>query len=173
MVQVRLWTLLGESQTGKSRSIKDLASRHSGGPPGFTDVLLRGGGYLHVFAKVMAWQENRKTPAQTVAEINQKIQTRAGRLGGHQPAFMNVLSALRLEPLEHAPGVIYPGAAEYLAHWVEQGWTLESLALLSPDPGGSHDSLSAFGSPTAWIYDSRELAVGQMVGTIRNHFGWA
>ena len=169
---IRLWTLLGESQTGKSRVVGDLSSRPGRGRAGFSYILLRGGGYLSVYSKKMAWQEDRKPPAESVAEIKSKVSTLTRALRG-PPSVVNVLSTLRYDPVTHWDGLFCPSANLYLNAWIAEGWELASLVLMSPDREGSRDFYGRYGAPTAWIYESRALAAGEMVGTVRNHFSWA
>ena len=168
MTRFRLWTLIGDPDTGKSLSVKTLASRLKGGPPGFCEILLRGGGTLNVFAKVMAWQENNKTPHQSVSEIKRKAAILQKGLPAGQPTSINILSTLRFDSHNTCPD-----GAHYLARWISEGWTLESLVLMSPDIHGRHDFYGKFGAPTLWHFESAKLPVGTMAGMIRNHFGWA
>lgn len=173
MVQVRLWTILGEAQTGKSRSVRELASLQlRGGRPTFSDVLLRGGGYIRVYAKRMAWQEDKKMPADSIREIERKIAVLTRRLK-RKPVAVNVLSTLRFQPIIHSSGLTCPAASKYIEAWQDKGWSVESLALMSPDPAGADDHYGELGAPTAWLYESRTMRIGEMVGTIRNHFAWA
>lgn len=174
MTTVRFWTIIGEPQSGKSRTVRELASlAESGGQAPSRDILLRGSGFLRVYAKRMAWQENQKSPADSVAEIRAKIATVTRKLG-YAPYALNVLSTLRYDAMTFLnPSRTYPKAEAYLAAWVAEGWLLESLALMSPDQNGGRDHFGAFGAPTAWIYDARDLEIGHMVGAVRNHFGWA
>jgi len=65
-----------------------------------------------------------------------------------------------------------PTADEYLSHFVAKGWLIEALALLSPTSRDEH-VYKLFGAPTCYVYDSTDLDIGQMVGQVRNHFGWA
>lgn len=170
--QVRLWTILGESQTGKSRIVGDLSSKPGGGRSGFSYILLRGSGYLSVYSKKMAWQEDRKSPADSIAEIRSKISTLTRALGG-LPSCVNVLSTLRFDYITHWDGLVCPSGNQYLNAWTREGWELASLVLMSPDREGSRDFYGRYGAPTAWLYESRNLPPGEMVGAVRNHFSWA
>lgn len=170
--EVRLWTILGESKTGKSRVVGDLASRPGRGRPGFADILSRGGGYIHVYCKKMAWQEDRKLPHESVAEIRSKLATMKRALGS-PPAVVNVLSTLRFDHIDHSNGLRCPAGHAYLNAWISEGWELASIVLMSPDRDRSQDFYRLYGAPTAWIYESRQMAVGKMVGSVRNHFSWA
>jgi hypothetical protein len=121
----------------------------------------------------MAWQEDRKTPDESIDEINRKIAAIARRPNG-APFAINILSTLRFDAIRHqSPALTCPSGAEYLRAWAGVGWSLEALVLMSPDRGGARDFFGDFGAPTAWIYDSRKMPLSEMVGSVRNHFGWA
>ena len=171
MTQVRLWTIIGEAQTGKSRAVRELASLPTTGGADLKDVLFRGGGYLRISHKRMAWQEAKRSPAESVADIRARIGFAERRLGA-SPFAINVLSTLRFEPIEHA-GKSCPEGKAYLQAWISEGWSLESIVLMSPDPHGGQDVYGNFGVPTLWLYESRKRDVSQMVGLVRSHFGWA
>lgn len=169
IVQVRLWTIIGEANTGKSTTVKELAGLPATGAATFKYVPLSGGGLLNIYAKRMAWQENKKTPEQSVEEIKDKC----GRLVGpkrHKPFYINVLSVLRFEAITHPDGTVCPSAYEYLRHWADAGWSIESLVLLSPGIG-ARDSYGTLGVPFVEV-DSAALAIPDMVDRVRAHFGW-
>lgn len=169
--KVRLWAIVGESEVGKSPTIRSLIScptSTSIRPPSTSQVLLRDGGYLDIFAKVQAVQEARWTTADAVREVK----TYASKIEGKSPpisaGFINVLFALRFHPIVDLK-TTYPGAHDYLSAFVDAGWELQRIVLMAPEE--SYDDLSRFGASTCWIDDSRNAAEAN--GRIRNHFGWA
>jgi hypothetical protein len=175
MTVIRLWAVLGGPGVGKSTTVGHLAGdfgrgnnglrRGRGG--GLRDILLRGGGYLTIHPRRQSLQEARKTPDDSVREIA-NLSARAVRQGGNiHSAHFNVLLALRTD----RPGGM-PAADDYLSHFVAQDWLIESLALLSPTKRDER-VYKLFGAPTCYVYESTALDIGEMVGQVRNHFGWA
>jgi hypothetical protein len=84
-----------------------------------------------------------------------------------------VLCALRLDPATSS-GQTYPAAHEYLSHFVQRDWFIESLLLLAA-PANARDLYLRFGAPIA-SYDRNAAGnqeINLMVGAARNHFGWA
>jgi hypothetical protein len=175
MAQVRIWAILGEQSVGKSTTIGHLIGdfgRGRGGlrpaPGGLRQVLLRGGGYLTVYARRRSWSEARQTPDQVIRTIKQQNSQLENRPNPRINAgYFNVLMALRTDRLG-----TFPIAADYLSRFVALGWTIESLALLSPEDRDVA-LYHRFGAPICYIYDSREIQIAWMVGQVRNHFGWA
>jgi hypothetical protein len=166
--KIRLWAVIGDANTGKSTAIGHLTSQLGRGDGGIRQVLLRGGGYLTLFARRMAWQEAKRNPREVVKLVNQQ----ARRLRASNPpissSWFNVLCALRVDAVYG-----FPAGHEYLSHFVEQGWELENLVVMSPDQRSYH--YHRFGAPMLELHDSAAPAmeIGWMVGQIRNHFGWA
>ena len=169
--RVRLWAIVGESNVGKSPTIRALVSQPGNGRTSkVSQVLLRGGGYLDVHCKIMALQEAGWTPPMTVKQVDGWIAAQAGTSPRISPAFINVLFALRFDGFYHeGEGRLVPSAEDYLSHFVDAGWDIERLVLMSPDEGREH--LSRFGVPTLWVENSTEA--NQANGAVRNHFGWA
>jgi len=176
MPKVRVWAVLGDSDAGKSTTIGHLTSRLNQGPVGIVKVLLRGGGYLHIYGKKMALQEAEVYPDdETTPAIDQKgfmtnINDRAAELQ-HNPTisagYFNILIALRFNQVNN-----YPCGLDYLSSFVEKGWSIESLVLLSPTPE-QQEEYGRFGAPTLSVDNSRNIEINHMVGQVRNHFGWA
>ncbi len=165
--QVRFWAIIGPPQVGKSTTIGHLTSQLGRGPGGIREVLLRGGGYLTIFGRRMAWQEKGDGPDKVVKLINEQVR----RLQSHNPnisiSFFNVLMALRFDSENGCPD-----GHEYLSHFVQHDWLIESLVLLSPDD--KHYHYHRFGAPILYIHNSNiDFEISQMVGKVRNHFGWA
>jgi hypothetical protein len=168
---VKLWAILGDPRTGKSTIIGNLVSQTTRGPGGFRDVLLRGGGYLRVFALRQACQEARRSPEALVGLIAE----RALGLMRSRPAIsvsrVNVLLALRFAETNG-----YPPGHQYLSFFVQHGWSIESLVLLNYED--RHEFYHYFGAPTYDLLDSARLLQNPfhrewIVGQVRNHFGWA
>jgi hypothetical protein len=171
--KVRIWAILGDSKTGKSTVIGGLTSQSGKGPGGIRDILLRGGGYLRLFARRRACQEGRKSPEQIVHAINSE----ARRLMNGRPrisvCWLNVLLALRFDEDKGCPA-----GHEYLTHFVRQGWQIESLVLMNYRDEDRREFYHNYGAPTLDLRDSRALVQnplhrGWVVGQVRNHFGWA
>lgn len=167
---IRSWAIIGDANAGKSTTIRHLVSQFQG-PGGMRHVLLRGGGQLAIFAKIMSLQEGNqeeggaKTPDEFVELVRRQIDKTQG---GNCLSFFNVLFSLRYVSL----GPSYPDANEYLTHFIHQGWQIESLVLMTPT--ASREQLyQSFGSPTLSIQDPTTQAISHMVGRVRNHFGWA
>ncbi len=174
--RIRLWAVIGGTQAGKSTTIGHLAYSvpvttgiHLAA--GFRQVLLRGGGRMRVYAIPQALQEhNRRTPEETVTLALEII---ASQIQDEPTACLNLLIALRLRPVSSG-GVVYPAGHEYIAHFVRNGWQLESLALLSPS-NADEITYQHFGAPLL-RYDTNapeNREINLMVGMVRNHFGWA
>lgn len=171
--RVRLWAIIGESNVGKSPTIRALVSQPGNGRTSrVSQVLLRGGGYLDVHCKVMALQEAGWTPEMTAKHVDDWIAVQSAIRPRISPAFINVLFALRFDGFyydgkegEHE----VPPAEDYLSHFVGAGWDIQRLVLMSP--GDSRDHLSRFGVPTLWVENSAEA--NQANGAVRNHFEWA
>jgi hypothetical protein len=175
MTVIRLWAVLGAGGVGKSTTVGHLAGdfgrgnnglrRGRGG--GLREILLRGGGYLTIHPRRQSLQEARKTPDESLRIIASES-AQATRGGGNiHSAYFNALLALRTDRVGGRPA-----ADAYLSHFVARGWLIESLALLSPTRRDER-VYRRFGAPTCYVYDSTGLDIGQMVGQVRNHFGWA
>ena len=174
MPQIRIWAILGAGSVGKSTTIGHLTGDFGKGQGGLRqtlggkrEILLRGGGYLTVFSWRVSRQDGRQRPEDTVSFL--KRQSSQFDTSGRPmaAACFNVLLALRTDRKGN-----FPVAAEYLSHFVRQGWMIESLALLSPT---DRDEVlyHRFGAPICYVYGSRDIKIGWMVGQVRNHFGWA
>lgn len=169
--RVRLWAIIGESNVGKSPTIRALVSQPGNGRTSkVSQVLMRGGGFLDVHCKIMALQEAGWTPAMTVKQVEGWIAAQAGISPRISPAFVNVLFALRFDGFYHEKAHRQvPPVEDYLSYFVDAGWNVERLVLMSPGEGREH--LSRFGVPTLWAENSSEAS--QTNGAVRNHFGWA
>jgi hypothetical protein len=173
MPQIRIWAVIGAGNVGKSTTIGHLAGDFGKGQGGLRqtlggkrEVLLRGGGYLTVFS----WRVSRQDAGQSPDETVKFLKRQSSQFDGDRPiasACFNVLVALRTDRRGNLPV-----AAEYLSHFVRQGWIVESLALLSPTDR-DEDLYHRFGAPTCYVYGSRDIKIAWMVGQVRNHFGWA
>jgi hypothetical protein len=175
MAIIRLWAILGDGSVGKSTTIGHLAGdfgksfnglrRGRGG--GLREILLRGGGYLTIHPRRVSLQEGGKSPKEAAKEIGREC-ARVERRANIQAAYFNVLLAIRTDRFEEMPK-----ADEYLSYFVGQGWQIESLVLLSPN-GRDTDLYRHFGVPTCYVYGSTtDFSILQMVGQVKNHFGWA
>lgn len=172
--RIRCWTIIGEAGTGKSPTVRALLSLspEANRPPNVSQVLLRGGGYLNIRGKVSALQEAGWDQHRAEAEITQWSASNALQKPAISPAFFNVLLTLRFDAFRNkgikgAPHC--PPAEVYLAHFVDIGWELQPIVLMSPSP--KHDVFSRFGVPTLWADES--TSANQTNGAVRNHFGWA
>jgi hypothetical protein len=173
MPQIRIWAILGAGSVGKSATIGHLAGEFGKGPGGLRqtlggkrEILLRAGGYLTVFSWRVSRQDARQSPEETVKFLKRQ----SSQFDSDRPiagAYFNVLLALRTDRKGNLPV-----AAEYLSSFVRQGWIIESLALLSPTDR-DEDLYHRFGAPICYVYGSRDIKIGWMVGQVRNHFGWA
>jgi hypothetical protein len=171
--KVRVWAILGDPGTGKSTTIRYLISQQTTGPGNIRDILLRGGGYLRLYASRRASQEARKSPEDVIKLIKEK----GRRLTHGRPrlsiCWLNVLMALRFDAANGCP----PGH-QYLSTFVEHGWLLESLVLMNYRDQDRREFYHDFGAPTLDLLDSTRMARDPsqhawMVGQVRSHFGWA
>lgn len=165
--RVRLWAVIGPPKSGKSSVIGALASQSGKGGGGARDILLRSGGWLHVYTFRRSVQEAGRKPEIAAEKILQSARSRQ-RQGIF--AYHNVLLALRSD---NVAGL--PTAKEYLTHFVRIGWDIQSLVLLEVD---EYDRYARFGAPIAYIPNSVEMTSRQLqrnwvFGQVRNHFGWA
>jgi hypothetical protein len=169
---IRLWAVLGAGSVGKSTTVGHLAGdfgkgqnglrRGRGG--GFKETLLRGGGYLTVHPRRQSLQEANKTPEEAVRIVQNQI---AHTPTGIRSGYFNILLALRTDRFRGLPT-----ADHYLSYFVARNWHIEALALLSPTTKDER-VYRFFGAPTCYVYRSREISILDMVGQVRNHFGWA
>jgi hypothetical protein len=174
MTTIRLWAVLGEGNVGKSTTIGHLVGdfgpganglRHGRGG-GSPEILLRGGGYLTIHPRRQSLQEAGKSPQQAVREITRES-SRSQRKLKIRSNYFNVLLALRTDQFRRMPR-----AHEYLSHFVDQRWQIESLVLFS-SADSEERIYRQFGVPICYIDDSRAFPILQMVGRVRNHFCWA
>jgi hypothetical protein len=112
-------------------------------------------------------QEAGLTPQDVAEKTLKAARTRQGHAVF---AHHNVLLALRSD---NQTGL--PTAEAYLAHFIRIGWEIQSLVLLEAD---EYDRYARYGAPLAYIEDSvRQMAEplerNWVVGSVRNHFGWA
>lgn len=176
MKKIRLWAVLGEGGVGKSTTVGHLMGHFGKGKNGVTpgggggprDVLLRGGGYLTVVGRRQSLQEGNKTPEAALKIIVTQYDRDQRRSPAISSAYFNVLLALRTDRLSAG----LPAAHHYLSYFISKGWQLESLAMLGPSLPEERP-YKRFGVPTAYIYDPWDFEISQMVGMVRNHFGWA
>lgn len=172
MAKIRLWTIIGEGATGKSTTIGHLISQTGKGSGGFRYVLLRGGGFLQIYARRQSLQEAKRSPDAVLADTKRLIRTVENRRGFPIES-LNLLLAIRSE--NNVNGL--PPASEYLARFLKAGWSIESLAVLNYE-GKKHAQYYDFGIPTCEVYETASLVREKsnhqmMVGAVRNHFGWA
>lgn len=173
-MKIRIWAILGAGSVGKSTTIGhligDFGKGKGGlrpGPGGVREILLRGGGYLTLFARRTSRQEAKETPQQVIKFIAREARKLERQNPAVTSAYFNVLIALRTDRTNGLPA-----ADVYLSHFVQQDYQIRSIALLSP---GTKDErlYRRFGAPVCYVYDSTDIDFGQMVGQVRNHFGWA
>jgi hypothetical protein len=176
--KVRVWAIIGEKGTGKSLTIGHLVSQTGLGPLGFRKTLLRGGGYLYLYARKQSLQEGKHSPQDFVDDVR-KVARKIVRRGPH-PSWINVLVSMRFDSL----GRGRPSGDTYLSCFVDQGWSIEALALLDQDSwvetreAERRMRYHEFGAPTIEIPRASDMAdepdqQAWLVSTIRNHFGWA
>jgi hypothetical protein len=166
--RIRLWAIIGPSDSGKSSTIGALISQSGKGPGGLRDVLLRGGGWLRIMALRQSLQEAKQKP-ESVSEKFSKAAHKQERNTAF--AYYNLLIALRSDQVNGCPI-----ADEYLSHFVEAGWEIQSLVLLEDEI--EYGRYIAFGAPLALIPKSAKMTSNQLernwvFGQVRNHFGWA
>jgi hypothetical protein len=169
MAQIRLWTVIGPANSGKTSTIGALVSQ-SKGAGGARDILLRGGGWIRIFAYRQSVQEAGKTPEDEAKRINLIV----SKIKRVRPSYVNFLLALRSDSFQGLP----QGDA-YLNHFVTLGWRIESIVLLGKDmehPSFNH--YADFGAPIAEMLKSgdwlkNDLERNWVFGQARNHFGWA
>jgi hypothetical protein len=167
LFRVRIWGVIGPPGAGKSSVIGALISQTGQGGGGARDVLLRGGGWLHINAFRRSVQEAQRSPEVAVEKILKVARTRQNR---GIFAFHNVLLALRSD---NQTG--FPIAEEYLRYFIKIGWEIESLVLLEAN---EYDRYARFGVPLAFIENSAEMTSvplqrNWVFGMVRNHFAWA
>jgi len=173
MATIRLWAVLGEGGVGKSTTVGHLAGDFGRGPNGLRrgrggglrQILLRGGGYLTIHPRRQSLQEAGKIPPQAVTEIGRES-AKTQKSVRIKSEYFNVLLALRTDSYRGMPR-----AFEYLSHFVNNGWQIESLVLLR-QTDADENIYRRFGVPICYI-QSNELTILQMIGHARNHFGWA
>jgi hypothetical protein len=145
-------------------SANGLRRGRGGGP---RDIPLRGGGYLNIYPRRQSLQEAGKTPQQAAKEIARES-ARVQRRVNIRSGYFNVLLAIRTDRFHGLQR-----ADDYLSYFVSQHWQIESLALLTPDRR-DEDVYWRFGAPVCYVYDSNTAySIVQLVGQVRNHFGWA
>ena len=174
-MKVKIYALVGEADAGKSTTVSNLTGRKRG-PPGARSILLPGGGFLRVWSKTMAWQEDNKSPADAVAEIK----AFAKRTASLPPAIsinsMSALMTLRFEPFRRpdiAGAAKQPGAEAYLTAFVDQGWEIASLVLFTNEADEKRHHFERYGAPTLYYPDATDRSFEAMTGGVRRHFGWA
>jgi hypothetical protein len=175
MAIIRLWGVLGEGSVGKSTTIGHLAGDFGrsanglrpGRGGGLKEIPLRGGGYLTIHPRRVSLQESGRSPGVAAKEIARES-ARVDRRTNIQSAYFNALLAIRTDRFGEMPR-----AAEYLSYFAHHGWQIESLLLLSPNARDT-DLYRHFGAPTCDVYGSTtDYSILQMVGRVKNHFGWA
>jgi hypothetical protein len=171
MAQIRVWGILGESDSGKSTVIGHLISQLDKGPGGFRIVPLRGGGYMEVYARRQSLQEAKRAPGQVIEDTLALIQNEERK---HRKAicFLNLLLAIRTDVINRLPS-----AVDYLSEFVRAGWSVESLVVLGYEDK-KHSRYYKFGTPICEAYSASEYAADLkqrhlLLGQVRNHFGWA
>jgi len=171
MARVRLWAIVGEGSSGKSTTIGSLISQLGRGSGGFREVLLRGGGYLRIYARRQSLQEAKRSPDTVIRETQVLVRDLEKRRGISIDS-LNLLLAIRSDNVNGLPR-----ASKYLSHFVKAGWLIESLVVLDYE-GKKHIPYYDFGAPLYELYESSELVRDKskhhwLVGQVRNHFGWA
>jgi hypothetical protein len=175
MAKIRMWAVIGAKGVGKSVTIGHLMGEFGRGenglkPPsnsGVKEIPLRGGGYLDVLGRRQSLQEAGKPPQ----EFATRIEAMSRRNDQSNPnivsQYFNILFALRSDRKNNLPL-----AEEYLSYLLKRSWHLEKIVLLSP---GSREErvFRRFGVPICYIYESNDRDVSDLVGQVRNHFGWA
>jgi hypothetical protein len=169
--KVRVWAVLGEGATGKTAIIGNLISRLGRGPGGFRPVPLRGGGYLQIYARRQSLQEARRSPEQVVSDTL-KVARDLQKKHAFSICYLNLLVAIRTDVIRGLPPASY-----YLSHFVQSGWSLESLVILDYEVR-KHFRYYAFGAPICEHYDASDMVRDKaqhhwLLGPVRNHFGWA
>ena len=175
MTTIRLWAVLGAKSVGKSTTVGHLFGHFGSGANGidprrgddFKKILLRGGGFLYVFARRQSRQEAGKSKQQTEMEVLDKIEKLRKTNPAIEPAFINVLLALRTDRYQSRPR-----AEVYLTYFVNQGWQIASLAVLKPS-ARDRRLYHRFGAPICYVNNPRQIGIAHTVGRVRNHFGWA
>lgn len=132
---------------------------------------MRGGGYLTVLAFRRAMQEAEWTMEYAVKRILGKAHDLQNERPTISMNWVNVLLALRLHASDVDPQA-YPAAHKYLSYFVQQGWQLQSLVMMSADSQMEYH-YHRFGAPIYYNYWSTSAEIAQMVGQVRNDFGWA
>jgi hypothetical protein len=162
---VRVWAVVGPQRAGKSPTIGILTSQGIEGRTNKRDVLLRGGGYLRIWAFRQSLQERRREPEAFIAAVARKAR---------EPRYLNVLVALRSDEVNGLPR-----ADGYLRAFWNAGWALQSLVLLEWDNRSiDYEAYARFGVPTLCMANTEALFQdtgrhAELVGHVRNHFGWA
>ncbi|MGO7634458.1 hypothetical protein [Rhizobium johnstonii] len=165
--KIRVWAVVGPHNSGKTSVIGALISQKRGLGHA-SDIMLRGGGWLHIHGFSRSIQEAGRTETKSI----QKIENAALSSSARQPiAYYNVLLALRSD--------IYNGfnkGHHYLAAYVQAGWELQSVILL--DIPKEYRTYARMGMPTAIIEDSTANTAyapyrNWVFAEARNHFGWA
>jgi len=169
--KIRLWAIIGDSDSGKSTSIGYLVSHLGRGRPSYRYIYLRGGGYLLMYVRKQSLQEAKRTPEKVVVDTIAEARKLATREKVNL-AWFNVLYAIRSDTVNGLPT-----ADAYLSHFVDCGWKIESLILMNYK-SNPHARYYNFGAPTYELHDAAKLVRDpsthtHMVGQIRNHFGWA
>ena len=114
--------------------------------------LVSGRAALRLYARVGSLQETRTRPEDFVAEA---LATRCTA----------VLCCVAPQAQPSQPA-LYPSAAEYLAHFQQQGWRLRAVAVLGQNGGGLRSAaLQQF--PQAGT-----AAINVTAAAVRRHFGW-
>lgn len=170
--KVRVWAVLGGGKTGKSTVIGNLTSRLGKGRGAVLSlVALRGGGYLQICARRQSLQEAGRSPEDVVRDA-QRVARGLQKKEALSNCYLNLLIAIRIDATRSLPP-----ASDYLSHFIKSGWSLESLVILDFD-AKKHSRYFTFGAPTYELYGASNMAQNnskhqQLVGQVRNHFGWA
>jgi hypothetical protein len=174
MMPIKLWVVAGNANSGKSMTIGHLMGNFGKGPDGLKsgttvgprEIPSRGGGYLNVFGRRQSLQEAKKTVADAIRIFESQARSESRKSPTIVLQSFNVLLALRTDRINKLPP-----AYEYLTRFIDRGWQLERLAILSPTPA-DRAVYRRFGTPTCYL-DKRDVDRLQMIGRVRDHFGWA
>ena len=200
--RVNLYCLVGDSNAGKSKTIRSLADGNLNGVgklPDIHSVRLHDGGFLKIFVRVTSFQELNFSPQESQQFLEKKIRNISkhqsnpnGGFGPIYPSVFNALISLRLNPQPHAasvakniPARTLPAAWEYLSHYASIGWKIKRLAMLPTEDNSEPAEFGNFlhhaadyqnfGAP---VYFADAWAdpidkISWKISGVRNHFGWA
>lgn len=184
--KIRVWAVIGEASTGKSSIVRNLASIKQtykprkdedtilpGGSGHTSHIMLRGGGFIEMYASSQSLQEAGKSPSNFITKHLQKAREKQSQ---RIYQYYNILIALRAEN-----GISkLPSADQYLIEFIKVNWEIQSLILLQGLESSTAEfkKYAHFGAPLCEIENSTEFLQDEpkrnwVFGQARNHFGWA